>query len=295
MATGASWDALRVFVAVFRAGSFSAAADELGVAQSSVSEQIARLERNLGYRLLDRGPSGVRATDRGAELASRIAAPVDALAAAADWHDQGEGASRAVFLGGPAEFLSEIVLPGLVDGLASGVQVVARFGLAEDLIDDLRKGAIDVLISALPVRGPDLSAEPIYDEEFVLVAHPDWAGPAADDLDSVPVLAYGPELPIIRRYWRSVFERRPANLTATVIAPDLRALVRLALDGAGMSVLPGYLVRDHLESGALVELHSPEVAPLNTLYVATRKPRGLPDPAVGMVREAVVAAARSAP
>lgn len=278
---------------MFRAGSFSAAADDLGTAQSSVSEQIARLEQTLGYRLLDRSPSGVRATERGAELAARIAAAVDALTAATELRD-GESEQKAVFLGGPAEFLSEVVLPGLAVSLARGVQVVTRFGLAEDLIDDLRTGTIDVLISALPARGVNLVSEPVYDEEFVLVAHSDWAQRAASDLDSIPVLAYGPELPIIRRYWRSVFGRRPSNLSARIIAPDLRTLLRVCLDGAGMSVLPDYLVRDHLDSGALIMLDTPDVAPLNTLYVATRRPQGLPDPAVETVRGAVIAAARAA-
>ncbi|KAB1653426.1 LysR family transcriptional regulator [Pseudoclavibacter chungangensis] len=82
MSRPVSWDALRVFLAVHRAGSFSAAADELGSAQSSVSEQIARLERNLGYVLVARDRTGVRTTDRGLELAARVSGPVDALAAA---------------------------------------------------------------------------------------------------------------------------------------------------------------------------------------------------------------------
>ncbi len=289
-----SWDALRVFIAVFRAGSFSAAADELGVAQSSVSEQIARLERNLGYVLLDRSPSGVRATDRGVEFAARIAAPVDALATATALGEPSGSVERTVFVGGPAEFLSEVVLPGLAPRLPTSIRVVARFGLAADLIDDLRAGAIDVLVSALPARGTDLSSEPIYDEEFALVAHPDYAVRAAGGLDAIPLLTYGPELPIVRRYWRSVFGRRPSELSARIIAPDLRTLLRLTLDGAGMTVLPDYLVRGHLASGALVLLHSPEVAPLNTLYVATRRARSQPEPVIGIVREAVAAVAREA-
>lgn len=289
-----SWDALRVFIAVYRAGSFSAAADELGVAQSSVSEQVARLERNLGYTLLDRTPSGVRATDRGIELAARVAGPVDTLAQAAALSEGPDSAERVVFVGGPAEFLSEVVLPGLVGRLPAEVRVMARFGLAEDLIEDLHAGEIDVLVSALPPRGTDLSSEPIYDEEFVLVAHPDWSASAALGLASVPLLAYGPELPIIRRYWRSVFGHRPNDLVIRLVAPDLRTLLRLALDGAGMTVLPDYLVREHLATGALVELDSPEVAPLNTLYVATRRTPGSLAPVVAKVREAVREVGRAA-
>ncbi|WP_312979912.1 LysR family transcriptional regulator [Corynebacterium sp.] len=294
MSPTVSWDGLRVFVTVLRAGSFSVAADELGLAQSSVSDQVARLEKNLGYKLLDRGPTGVRPTDRGAELASRVSSSVDALSAATAPDDSARGGSRIVFLGGPAEFLSEVILPGLSQRLPATTRIVSRFGVPESLLDDLRHGSIDVLVSTLPARGPDLSSAPIYDEEFVLVAHPGWARQASTDLDAVPVLSYGAELPIIRRYWRSVFDRRPDRLDVRVTAPDLRTLLRLAIEGAGMTVLPEYLLSEHLASGALVRLHTPAVPPLNTLYVATRRVRGVQDPAIRSMRDAIAEVATAA-
>lgn len=293
MRPGVSWDALRVFMAVFRAGSFSAAAAELGSAQSSVSEQVARLEADLGHRLFDRSPSGVGATDRGRELAARIADAVDGLAAATDNHPGRDADPRAVFVGGPAEFLSEVVLPELPSRL-DGTQVVARFGTADDLLDELADGTLDVLVSALPVRRGQLSAEPICDEEFALVGHPRWAEQAAADLEAIPVLAYGPELPIVRRYWRSVFGHRPTRPPVRIIAPDLRTLLRLAVEGVGMTVLPDYLLRAHLDSGVLVLLHEPEVPPLNTLYVATRAGRTGRDAAALRVRREIAAIARAA-
>ena len=124
------------------------------------------------------------------------------------------------------------------------------------------------------------------------MAHPDFAN--SPDLTAIPVLSYGPELPIIRRYWRSVFGHRPNQLNVKIIAPDLRTLVHLARSGAGMTVLPDYLVQPHLDAGELVALHKPEVAPLNTLYVATRQPRDLPDAAIMAVKDAVAAIARRA-
>ncbi len=294
MVGAGSWDALRVFVVVLRAGSFSAAADELGLARSSVSEQVARLERSLGRRLLERGSFGVRPTERGLELATRVSGPVDALAGAASLHRESDPSTRSVFVGGPAEFLSEVILPRLVEALPDDVRVVTSFGQTEELIGELRAGVIDVLIGAVPVHGADVTCEPVYDEELVLVASPVWAERAESDLDAVPVIAQGPELPIIRGYWRGVFERHPYGLTARAIAPDLRTLLRLALDGAGMSVLPDYLVREHLDSGALIELGEPETAPANTLHVATRTSDEAPDAAAAIAREAIVAAARGA-
>ncbi|HIY65044.1 MAG TPA: LysR family transcriptional regulator [Candidatus Agrococcus pullicola] len=295
MVGAGSWDALRVFIVVLRAGSFSAAADELGLARSSVSEQVARLERSLGRRLLERGSFGVRPTERGLELATRVAGPIDALAGAASLHRESEASTRSVFVGGPAEFLSEMILPRLMEALPDDLRVVTRFGQTEELIGDLRAGVIDVLIGTVPVNGAELSSEPIYEEELVLVGNPVWAEEAEDDLDAVPVIAQGPELPLIRGYWRGVFERHPYGLTARAIAPDPRTLLRLALDGAGMTVLPDYLVREHLESGALIELGEPETAPVNTLHVATRAAGATPDAAVVLAREAIVAAAREVP
>lgn len=293
MSERVSWDALRAFVAVARAGSFSAAAQTLGLAQSSLSEQVARLERTLGHRLVDRGPTGVRTTSRGRALLARIEGPVEALAEATA--PQGTGRERrTVILGGPAEFLSEVVLPRLPEHLPRGQQVTARFGDVDDLAEELRGGLLDVLVSTVPVRGQDLMLTPVYDERFVLVAHPRWVQAAARSLAEIPVLSYGPELPIIRRYWRSVFGHRPSDLVVSMIAPDLRSLRRLAIAGAGMTVLPHYLVQNHLEQGDLIELHRPETYPINTLCVVSRRPQPTPDPAVRSLREAVRTICRGA-
>jgi DNA-binding transcriptional LysR family regulator len=53
---------LRAFAAVARLGSFTAAADELYVTQSALSQQVAKLERELGVALLHRNPKGAQVT-----------------------------------------------------------------------------------------------------------------------------------------------------------------------------------------------------------------------------------------
>ncbi|QIM16812.1 LysR family transcriptional regulator [Leucobacter insecticola] len=296
-----SWDALRVFVAVLRAGSFSAAADELGTAQSSLSEQLARLEKKLGYALLIRGAHGVKPTARGAELAERVGDAVDGLAVAvANTLPQGSGsdAPGTRFLGGPAEFLSEVVLPRITAHLPPGTTLATRFGLPEELITALRAGELDAVVSSVAVREQGLKTAPIADEVFQLVGHPRWAEQAATQLDEIPLLAYAPDLPIVRRYWRSVFERRPDRLRLACEVPDLRSLRTLALSGAGMTVLPEYLIRDDLEQGTLTLLHETAIPPLNTLYVVTREPLPLDRPganaAIAQLRDAIMTVAKRA-
>ncbi|MEX3776259.1 LysR family transcriptional regulator [Pseudomonas sp. MYb118] len=59
---------LRLFVSVVECGGFSAAQGELGLSQSSISQQMARLETRLGYRLCSRGKGGFRITPKGEQL-----------------------------------------------------------------------------------------------------------------------------------------------------------------------------------------------------------------------------------
>jgi len=77
------WDDLRLFLAVARAGSLTAAARRLGVHQSTMSRRVAAMERHLGARLLERGPTGLVLTAAGVELVE-TAERVDAAFARID-------------------------------------------------------------------------------------------------------------------------------------------------------------------------------------------------------------------
>jgi DNA-binding transcriptional LysR family regulator len=266
-------DLLRTVITVHRIGSFSGAARMLGISQPTVTAHVAALEEHFGYLLFTRLPRGVQTTARGEELVSEVAPSIDALddlvafAGARDAID-----APSIHLAGPAEFMSAVVLPRITrfDPQATG-PVRVTFGLADELLEQLREGAHDLVVSSIRPRVRGITAAPLFDEEFVLVAAPRWIGDAnIDRLESIPVVAYAEHLPIVRRYWRSVFGRRPDGLAIVAIIPDLRGILAAIVDGAGMSVLPRYLVERSLRTGELVVVHTPEVAPLNTLYLATR-------------------------
>jgi DNA-binding transcriptional LysR family regulator len=132
----------------------------------------------------------------------------------------------------------------------------------------------DRLRANLAAAGPSLVAEPLYDEEFALVATRTWhsrspSATGSDALTGIPLVAYAEEAPIIRRYWRTVFGARFTR-TPDVVVPDLRGALTAVLAGAGATVLPTYLCRTHLASGALRQLVEPEMPPLNTLFLVTR-------------------------
>ncbi|QCD59944.1 LysR family transcriptional regulator [Streptomyces hawaiiensis] len=290
---------LRTFLAVYRSGSFTAAAQLLGLSQPTVTTQIRSLERQTRRELFERLPRGVAPTAVADELAARVAAPLDALAEATGHGPRAESRAEPVHLAGPAELLSTRALPALAPLVTEGVRLRVATGLTEPLLDELRAGRHDLVIATSRPRGRTLSAVPLTDEEFVLVAAPAWADrvaerPAADGpaaLHDVPLITYAEDLPIVRRYWRHVFGRR-LNCRAAVSVPDLRAVLALVTAGAGFSVLPRYLCAGELASGALVLLDAPEDAPINTGFLVQR-PGTSDNPHVTLVRDRLLEAGRS--
>ncbi|OCG76581.1 LysR family transcriptional regulator [Microbacterium sediminis] len=278
----------RTFLAVHASGSVSGAARTLGITQPTVTAQLQALERIVGARLFDRGARGVTPTPLAEDLASRLAAPFTAVAAALAGVDA--DAQPPVRVGAAAELLAEIAMPALAPLVAQGVRVRAVPGLSADLVDGVRAGALDLTIATERPAGRRVAAEPLTDETFVLVTAPgvvpDGAG-SPEVLEALPLLAYAHDVPILRRYWRHAFGRRLEREPA-LIAPDLRALRAAAMAGAGLAALPHHLCRDALADGRLVDVHPTDDPPINTLYLVTRA--GAVPPHVERVRAALSAA-----
>lgn len=290
---------LRTFLAVYRSGSFTGAARLLGLSQPTVTTQMRALERQTGRELFERLPRGVAPTPVADELAVRIAAPLDELAAVAGPTPPAGARAEPVHLAGPAELLCTTVLPALAPLVAEGVRLRVATGLTDPLLEELRAGRHDLVIATTRPRGRTVHAVPLADEEFVLVAAPVWAGRAADRtavegpaaLQGVPLITYAEDLPITRRYWRHVFGRRLSR-TADMTVPDLRGVLAAVAAGAGFGVLPRYLCQELLDSGALVALLEPEDPPINTGFLVQRP--GAPDnPDVARVRASLLRAART--
>lgn len=253
---------LRTFLAIYRSQSVTRAAALLNITQPAASGHLQALEARMGRRLFERSSRGLSPLPAAHDLARAISAHVDGLESAFE-HRRKSAAELAgtIHLGGPAEFLGEMLLPALRALDAPDLRIRCRLGLAAELMEMLRLGELDFAVATVRMEQPGVGFAPLYEEEFRLVGAPCWPGPAA------PVLAYDEGLPIIRRYWRAAFGCEP-DMQAAVVVPDLRALEAAAAAGLGVTVLPGYLCARRLASGELVELHRMEQPPSNQLYLA---------------------------
>ncbi|MEU3773070.1 LysR family transcriptional regulator [Streptomyces sp. NPDC032472] len=277
---------LRTFVAVHRAGSFTRAAALLGLSQPAVTSQIRTLERQLGRPLFHRRARGVTPTAVGDELAHKAAPHLDALLRITEAEREAAGASRTLHLAGPPEFLCLRVLPALAPLVGQGhtLRTALQTG-AEETLDGLAAGHHDLVVTTARPRGGLFAATALCDEEHVLVAAPYWAAlvdpdrlrdkdPAA--LDGIPLVEVHESLPLVTRYWASVFETRlearPETRpdAATVVVPDLRAVLACVRAGAGLAVLPRYLCQEALDRGQVVALLEPPVPPLRTWFLVVR-------------------------
>ncbi|MCX4408648.1 LysR family transcriptional regulator [Streptomyces sp. NPDC059837] len=272
---------LRTFVTVHRAGSFTRAAALLGLSQPAVTSQIRTLERQLGRPLFLRQARGVTPTTIGDELAHKAAPHLDALVEIAETGLDEDSSLRTLHLAGPPEFTAERALPALTeltgeDGM--GFALRASFGNAEETLEGLAAGHHDLAITTARPRGTLLTATPLCDEEHVLVAAPRWAArigagklrrKGSPALENFPVVEVHESLPLVARYWASVFDSHPAA-SGTVVVPDLRAVLACAATGAGLAVLPRYLCAEALERGDVVALLDPAVPPLRTYFLVVR-------------------------
>jgi DNA-binding transcriptional LysR family regulator len=281
---------LRSFVYVARMRSISKAAVELHVSQPTVTEHIQKLEEGYARKLFDRGPAGMSLTAAGEALRRMIEPQIDHLDTLT--FDEKPMASH-IGLGGPPDLLSLRVLPALAPLYDEGIAIRVRPGFPEQLLEQLESRILDMFIATRFVESKvaDVTYQRLFDEEYMLVGNRDWRdrverqadGASGQELErrvaevlaTAPFLAFDADLPLVRdhplilKYAAMIFgadtlERVP------LIMPDLRALREVAITGAGVAVIPRYIVQDALDS-ELFELHVPEHPKLNTLYIAHRK------------------------
>jgi LysR family hydrogen peroxide-inducible transcriptional activator len=163
---------LRYFCAVADTGSFSRAAERSHVSQPSLSQQIMKLEDELGTRLFDRLGRSVRLTEMGKTLLPRARTVLHELEAA-----KGEVIEAKDFIGGAVTIgviptVAPYFLPPVLTSFAKKFPQ-ARLTVVEEitpiLLDRLRAGTIDVALLALPIRGHEFDAIPLLTEPLFAV------------------------------------------------------------------------------------------------------------------------------
>jgi DNA-binding transcriptional LysR family regulator len=168
---------LRVFDAVLRDRSVTAAARHLGLTQPAVSNALARLRARFDDALFVRTPGGMDATPFARELAEPVRQALALLESALS-HGPGfdPATSTRVFRFymsdlGQIEFLPPLV--ERVQSVAPGVRLEAVTLEVEDIGDALAAGALDLAVGFLPGLGPPVRRQPLFRDPYVCLMRAD--------------------------------------------------------------------------------------------------------------------------
>jgi len=220
---------LRTFVGVVEAGGFTAAAERLHMAQSTVSAHISRLEGTFGCPLLQRGQKAAIPTPAGERLLSHARQMLRQNALA--WQDvQEQRLAGVVRLGIPDDYV--IYLPGALSAFGArfpGVELEVRCGLSVDLVQEVKTGTLDLAITTRQPNSP--GGEVLCREPMV------WAGASGYDTP------YRIPLPLaVSREGVCVFRERAIAALEAAGIPWRIAYTSASLSGISAAVRAGLAV-----------------------------------------------------
>ncbi|MCH8817487.1 MAG: LysR family transcriptional regulator [Chloroflexi bacterium] len=162
---------LTTFVAVVETGSLTSAARQTGVTQPGVTRQMQRLEAELGVALLERLPTGVRATREGERLLAyaqeALAGYGELLAAIQDPSVPLEGRLRIIASTTPGEYL----VPELATGFSQQHPAVTTEVFVADtaaVIDEMLERRWDIGFIGRPTDNRRLTCTPVATDEVIL-------------------------------------------------------------------------------------------------------------------------------
>ncbi len=234
---------LATFRLVIQRGSFSAAADVLGISQPAVSLQIRQLEHFLRSRLLERTGRGVKATAAGLALLThgeRIEQAVEETLRSLDAFSHevsgtvslGTGATACIHLLSPLLQQLRETYPLLKVGVTTGN--------TPGVVRAIEENRLDLGLVTMPVSGRGLEITPILDEEFVCISaqqeQEEWV-PTPDSLHTLPLIAFesgsGTRALIDGWFQASGLQPEPVMQLGSI-----EAIKRMVRAGLGYSIVP---------------------------------------------------------
>lgn len=266
------------FARVVEAKSFSAAAEKLGVAKSAVSARIAKLEGQLGVRLLNRTTRQIALTEDGLHLYEHCAKLVtDADEALEIVAGTGKSPRGTLRISAPGEFSTYYLAKPLSRFLAAHPDVRVDLRLSDRFVDIVNEG-IDIAIRitwALP--DSSLIARKISSDRGVVCASPAYLAKHGtptrpEDLIEHSCMRYS----LVRNSDHWVFKKdghiTRVPVSGSIVADSGSFMREAAIEGHGLVVLPTFIVAGALANGSLVTvLDEYDLGELNIYAVHAHK------------------------
>ncbi|MFD2262956.1 LysR family transcriptional regulator [Lacibacterium aquatile] len=264
---------LETFFWVARLGSFRRTAEKLNTTQPAISARIAQLEANLNVQLIDREGRRAALTAKGVELlgyVEQLLALRDEMVLAVTDADSLKGTVRL----GLSETIVHTWLPRLVKELYQRhpqITLEISVDVSVNLRDTLMEGQLDLAMLLGPISAPNVTNVPLCTYPIAWVASPDLVG--GDEPLTLNALAQWPIITYSRasRPYHQLIELFKQNKVPGVRVfgnSSLSSIVRMTMDGIGISAIPPTVVQEELASGRLRLLPTQTALP-DLVFTAT--------------------------
>lgn len=237
---------LQYFLAAVRLGSFSAAAEELHLAQPSLSEQVRRLEAELGVKLFHRVGRGLTPTEAGMALRPHAERTLDAAEAARESVvavRELRGGTATFGTWGTARYYPGVDLVTEFRRRHPGVRVRVVGQNSSEVVEAVRGGELEAGMIALPIDDRGLDVEPIMRDEIVFLSTETarlrdemTVEALAQTALILPDASWGNEDPT-RRQLAELAQRVGVSIKPQIDVEDVEAAIELAARGLGDTIV----------------------------------------------------------
>lgn len=272
---------MQLFARVVEAGSFTAAAQALGISRALASKLIQTLEESLGVRLLNRTTRRVSLTDAGRNYYLRIseilAQLAEAEAEAAELQVEPRGRLR---VSAPISFSVRHLAPALSEFQRRHPRVELELELSDRLVDLVDEG-FDLAIRIGKLADSSLVARRIAPACLVMVASPGYLDRAGVPREPADLVKHNFLIYTLATRREEIVLERDGETLATRIRGNLRVdngdfIAAAAIEGHGISVLPTFIVGEHLKRAELVPVLEDWAIPSIAIHAVYAQTRSLP-------------------
>lgn len=274
---------LYYFAHVVGAGSYSAAAKSLGLQTSKLSRRIARLEEELGVRLIHRTTRHLSLTEAGQTFYRHCVALLEEAQAARDAINQ--------ILARPQGIVRMSCPIGLLQGglgillrrfLHAYPEVRIALDATNRRIDVIEEGLdLAIRVRLPPIENSELAIRHLGISAMILVAAPDlirtYGEPAAlDDLAKIPTLSMAArDGRIVWQFTSLSGQNLGVTIMPRLATDDLLTLKSAAISGLGVALIPEHLATEEVETGALLRVLPELKTPGGIIHAVFPSRRGM--------------------
>lgn len=247
---------LAAFIAVIEAGGFAEAGRHLGVAPSTLSRTVTRLEAQLGVTLLRRSTRAIELTPEGRDLLIAAQDIVTRTEALTDLAARGRAPRGPLRVNAPVGFTLHVIAPRLCEFHALYPEVEVTLDMTDRPVDLIDSHA-DVAIRFGPLNDSEMLQRPLGTTPWCLVAAPGYLDRAGwpghpEDLARLTQVRFTSPSHINNLRFEGVSE--PVTVPASVLAENGEAVRSLILGEMGIARLSEFMVAEDIAAGRLVQL-----------------------------------------